>query len=145
MTRNTRDRAQTTLDFAAGVSVFLLTVIFVFAFVPSLLAPATAPGAGNGVVADRVADDLARDELATETPYELSGPPTDGALAAARSNVSETLPPGTFLNLTLRTASAGRVVAADGPTPSVDAPTTASRRAVTAPDGTTYELRVVVW
>jgi len=38
-----RDRGQTTQDFAVGISVFLLTVTFTFAFVPSTVTPFGSP------------------------------------------------------------------------------------------------------
>ena len=37
------DRGQTTQDFAVGISVFLLTVTFTFAFVPSTVTPFGSP------------------------------------------------------------------------------------------------------
>lgn len=37
-----RDRGQTPQDFAVGISIFLITVMFVFAFVPSVLQPSRA-------------------------------------------------------------------------------------------------------
>lgn len=62
-------RAQTTQDFAIGVSVFLLTVVFVLAYVPGTLAPLTA-SVDDGVneQAERTAtylvSDLSRDGYA---------------------------------------------------------------------------------
>jgi hypothetical protein len=38
-----RDRGQTTQDFAVGISVFLLTVTFTFAFVPTSVTPFGSP------------------------------------------------------------------------------------------------------
>jgi len=38
-----RNRAQTTQDFATGISVFLLTVTFTFAFVPTTVTPFGSP------------------------------------------------------------------------------------------------------
>lgn len=37
------DRGQTTQDFATGISIFLLTVAFTFAFVPSTVTPFGSP------------------------------------------------------------------------------------------------------
>lgn len=51
------DRAQTVQDFAIGASVFLLTIAFVFAFIPTLFTPFesnVAPGLDSQ--ADRVSD-----------------------------------------------------------------------------------------
>ncbi|UIO98513.1 hypothetical protein Hbl1158_08035 [Halobaculum sp. CBA1158] len=60
------DRGQTTIDYAIGVSVFLLVVAFVFAFSPSLTAPFTGDATDAVVVADRSADRLANDLLVAD-------------------------------------------------------------------------------
>jgi hypothetical protein len=52
-------RGQTTIDFAVGMSVFLLTVAFTFAFVPGLLDPFDGRAPGGTAAAERVADDTA--------------------------------------------------------------------------------------
>ncbi|WP_277553135.1 DUF7287 family protein [Halobaculum limi] len=57
------DRAQTTIDYAIGISVFLLVVAFVFAFAPSLTTPFTNDATDAVVVSDRAADRLAHDLL----------------------------------------------------------------------------------
>jgi hypothetical protein len=50
------NRAQTAQDFAVGISIFLLTVGFIFAFVPNLLTPFdTDVGTEQQAQADRVA------------------------------------------------------------------------------------------
>jgi hypothetical protein len=50
------NRAQTAQDFAVGISIFLLTVGFVFAFVPNLLSPFdTQVGSEQQAQADRAA------------------------------------------------------------------------------------------
>jgi hypothetical protein len=50
-----RERGQTQQDFAVGISVFLLAVFFVFAFVPTTIAPTDANTESDSYVADRVA------------------------------------------------------------------------------------------
>jgi hypothetical protein len=66
-------RGQTTLDFAIGISVFLITAMFVFAFVPGVLQPFTQGAQEETVVADRVASQLAKGSLAkSEVPYVLA-------------------------------------------------------------------------
>jgi hypothetical protein len=66
------DRGQTVLDFAVGVSVFLIVVAFVFAFIPGTLDPFTTGGSEEPVVANRVADSLAEGMLgAPENPNVL--------------------------------------------------------------------------
>lgn len=65
-------RAQTTLDFAVGMSVFLLTVAFVLSFAPSIVAPFSESGTEDTVTANRVASDLVEGTLADpDRPYVL--------------------------------------------------------------------------
>lgn len=52
-------RGQTTLDFAIGMSVFLITVAFVLSFTTGLTDPFMDGGQSHPVTADRVADTLA--------------------------------------------------------------------------------------
>jgi len=66
-------RGQTTLDFATGTAVFLLTLIFVFSFVPGILQPFTDTQQAEPVVANRVADRLAEGGLGSPSqPYALN-------------------------------------------------------------------------
>lgn len=60
-------RGQTSIDFAIGASVFLLTVAFVVAFLPGTFEPFTDSGAEDVVVADRTADLLAEQLLVAPT------------------------------------------------------------------------------
>ncbi|GAB7008497.1 DUF7287 family protein [Halorubrum trueperi] len=57
-------RAQTPIDFAVGAGVFLLTLAFVVAFVPTLFDPFTAAETASPIVSDRVAAGVAGDLLA---------------------------------------------------------------------------------
>lgn len=59
-----RDRGQTTLDFAIGISVFLLVVAFTLAFVPGLVDPFTGGLEEETVASNRVADSLSQGLLA---------------------------------------------------------------------------------
>lgn len=54
----TRRRGQTTLDFAIGMSIFLLAVIFVLTFVPGMLEPFQSGPHEATVVTDRIASQL---------------------------------------------------------------------------------------
>lgn len=56
-------RAQTTLDFAIGMSVFVAAVLFVFLFVPGILEPFTVGAQEETVATNRVADGLVQDQL----------------------------------------------------------------------------------
>lgn len=72
-------RAQTTLDFAIGMSVFLLAVVFVFTFVPGILEPFEAGPQEETAVADRVASQLVHTSLADpSSPFVLTRECTDG-------------------------------------------------------------------
>jgi len=60
-------RGQTTLDFAFGMGIFLITVVFVISYAPTMFDP-FAGGAGTQlIVADRAATTLSGDVLAAST------------------------------------------------------------------------------
>lgn len=70
MTRT--DRGQTNLDFAVGVSVFLLTAIFVLTFVPGMLEPFEESTQEEISSADRIATELVEETLASpDRPHLL--------------------------------------------------------------------------
>lgn len=60
-------RAQTTIDFAIGVVLFVVTVSFVATFIPGMFEPFSGGGQENTVVGDRVASDLATSLLVEST------------------------------------------------------------------------------
>lgn len=66
-------RGQTAYDFAIGVSIFLVVVTGVVAFVPSMIAGQDSPGGGNEVIAsERAAAYLVEDGLSSpDRPYAL--------------------------------------------------------------------------
>jgi hypothetical protein len=81
-------RAQTTLDFAFGIGVFLLVLAFAFTFVPGMIEPFDAGTATETVGANRVADSLAEGMLGDPaTPYVLNTTCTVGFFNAS-------VPPG---------------------------------------------------
>ncbi|WP_435073166.1 DUF7287 family protein [Halorubrum sp. HHNYT27] len=63
------NRAQTPIDFAVGASVFLLTLGFVIAFIPTVFDPFAGAETALPAVSDRVASGLVGDLLAT-SPVE---------------------------------------------------------------------------
>lgn len=73
MTGNeTRDRAQTTQDFAVGIGIFLLAIAFVFTFLPSVVTPFdSSVGGAETAQADRIADRIVND-TATGTGNEIN-------------------------------------------------------------------------
>jgi hypothetical protein len=66
-------RGQTTLDFAVGVSIFLVVVAFVVGFVPTMLEPFDGGTQEETAASDRLADQLVTDLLVedADTPYVL--------------------------------------------------------------------------
>ncbi|MCG1002586.1 hypothetical protein LQ368_03905 [Halobacterium noricense] len=142
-------RAQTTMDFAAGVSIFLVTVAFAFAFVPGIITPFADPDVGDPVSANRIADDLSTDRLGSpDQPYALD---TDQTAAFFDGDEVDELALRDYksVNVTLTTA-AGDVATIDGvrtatgQSVSADADATVAWRTVTV-GGDRYELVVRVW
>ena len=63
-------RGQTTIDFAVGAVIFIGVVSFVFLFVASAVTPFTGNPQDDTVTANRVADELAGDQLGSPAdPY----------------------------------------------------------------------------
>ncbi len=66
------ERAQTTFDFATGITLFLLVVAFAFTTVPGFLAPYQGGGETESLVADRAADQLVSESLTAGGRYRLT-------------------------------------------------------------------------
>lgn len=65
-------RAQTTLDFAIGVTLFIAVLLFAFTFVPGILEPFDISGEEEPVLSDRVASRLSGEMLGSpENPNVL--------------------------------------------------------------------------
>ncbi|MFO7926580.1 MAG: DUF7287 family protein [Halobacteriota archaeon] len=60
-------RGQTTLDFAVGTGVFLLAVLFVVTYAPTMFDPFAGGSGTELIVADRAATTLSSDLLAAST------------------------------------------------------------------------------
>jgi len=105
---SSRRRGQTTIDFAVGMSIFLLALAFVFVFVPGMLEPFEANTQSETPATNRVADDLiqrtlgnasrpyALDAECTRAFFEDSAPPAnchfDGDTTADRVGVKSRIP-----------------------------------------------------
>lgn len=153
MLRKTPSRGQTTIDFAMGMSVFLLTVAFAFALLPSIFAPFTAPIDDDLTTrADRTTASLVSN-LSTGgnaldpqlAAYRLD--PTNGTSAALRASFG--LPKTTRINVTVTDPESGSVptvrgIELRGGTAVGDQPTAASSRIVTIADDV-YRLTVYLW
>lgn len=144
-------RGQTTIDFAIGISVFLVTVAFAFAFLPGVIAPFSEPGVADPATANRLADDLAADRLAApDDPYRLDADDVEAYFSQSDPVGALPVPDFRTVNVTLRDAT-GSVVsvngtrAAAGPrTPSSGADVTVAWRSVELTDQR-LELAVRVW
>lgn len=146
-------RGQTTLDFAVGVSVFLVTAAFAFAFVPGVIAPFADPGTADPVTANRLADDLATDRLtAAGDEYALDADRTAGFFGGPDAVGSLAVPAFRTVNVTVGApggdgtgpVTVGGERAAAGPPTPPDADVTTAWRAVTV-DDRRLELTVRVW
>jgi hypothetical protein len=96
-------RAQTTIDFAIGISLFLVVVAFVVAFVPTIFTPfesTESPG-----TADRIATSLGTDRLGDPAePYVLNGTCTDAFFEQLESGTDA--PGGCLYNTSADTTAA---------------------------------------
>lgn len=98
------ERGQTTLDFSIGISLFLAVIVFVFAFVPGILAPFTSADERDTVQVGRVADNLTQGALGSpNNPYVLDQVKTKDFFAKSDSSLSDdlNLSPGTHVNVSV--------------------------------------------
>lgn len=72
MERFSNERAQTTIDYMAGMSIFLLTVAFVFQFMNSLFAPFQTTSDDVTLAADRASTVLVERLLIADRSEALS-------------------------------------------------------------------------
>ncbi|WP_101296510.1 DUF7287 family protein [Halegenticoccus soli] len=163
-----RTKAQTTLDFAVGAGVFLLTVTAVVAFVPGMFDPFTGEQEAT-IVADRLASQLAEDALAEfESPYVLnatctgefferfgdpSGPPASASCRfdGDATALNDALGVSSRYRLNVTVEDASGIVSAGGvsleagdPAPGGSARVTVGQRAVLYDEGV-VRLYVRVW
>ncbi|WP_137287130.1 DUF7287 family protein [Halorussus salinisoli] len=161
---STDARAQTSIDFVVGMSVFLLTVAFVVAFLPGVFEPFTDGGEGEVLASDRTATLLSEQLLAEPAkPGALNATCTaeffsetdDGTIDACRfdadaSNLESALGvgPTTAVNVTIEengTVRSTRGVTLEaGPTPPESESVVVSRRVVLL-GGEESDLYVRVW
>lgn len=162
------DRAQTLYDFAIGMTIFLLVIGYVFAFVPGLFEPFTPETDSSPVRADRTVDFLTEDLLAengtdaalndscTEVFFGTNGTPSNACSRLSAQGDESTvrdraaLPDTTNVNVTL--VRGGSIVTdgagtqfALGPDPD-----TATGRVIRAVrivsfDGRDHQLEVRIW
>lgn len=161
------DRAQTGIDFLVAMSVFLIAVGFVFAFVPSMFQPFGGSGVDDALIADRSAAHLAESALVEDSanPGVLSTACTaaffDADEALAENNDCN-FDPGEiddlnalfgvpdWKNVRITIGGPGTIdwegtpiELQRGADPSADSDTVSQR--VVSIDGEPYELQVRVW
>ncbi|QCC48555.1 DUF7287 family protein [Halobellus limi] len=159
-------RAQTTIDFAIGIGLFLLVVAFVVAFVPTIFTPFES--AEGPQTADRIGTSLAADRLGDPgEPFVLNRTCTEGFFAqldgdgpapsGCQFNTSATTTRALFTldetrnaNVSIRTLDDGDVETLDGTRlsagPSLpETRSVTSARRVVSIEGEPYQLLVRVW
>jgi hypothetical protein len=159
-----RVRAQTTMDFAVGIGIFLVALALVFGFLPSVFAPFQTQTGANAVTAERSADRLASDLLVEDPARPVA---LNDTCTASFFNTSGSDPAGcrydsdaadltdalgvrslVNVNVTVQNASSIRSVAATtlaaGPEVDAGASVVTTRRTVSV-GGEISRLVVRVW
>lgn len=144
------DRAQTTQDFAVGISVFLLTVAFVFSYVPSALGPVDATTTGaESAVADRLATELVANHSVEGYPTRLNESSAYEFFANSSLSTMRTeygLGNSTLANVSLEFANGTAVSGQDVSTGAAYADQQAATiTRLVVIDGVRYRLVVRVW
>jgi hypothetical protein len=151
------DRGQTAIDFAVGATLFLLTMAFVFTFVPVMFQP-FATSQSDPLVADRVANRLATDILGSpDEPYIIDETCTTaffddtGSPDCSYEFVSASLHPHLALGVQQKTNVNVTLVDSSGTVEEQIGDSRATARDVIIAqrrvlyDGESYELIVRVW
>lgn len=151
-------RGQTANDYALGVSVFLLTVLFVFAFVPTVFSPFRAPiDDATTARADRASSYLVgslSEERTNVVPSHRAEAFFTNNKTAADIREYVGLSAATSVNVAMSEPDSDVVGTVNGTQlgggdPVRDGPTAASSRIVVVerPDGsrTVYRLTVRIW
>ncbi|GAA0198410.1 hypothetical protein ACFFQF_15160 [Haladaptatus pallidirubidus] len=148
-------RGQTSIDFLVGMSVFLLTVAFVFATLPNTFAPFTGDDSSELLGTDRVASHLTEGTLAQQNrPGVLNGTCTEqffgtsGACHPSNLNAALGVGANERVNVTIESSGAIRDIGGTqlsaGPTTPTNGSVVVASRLVSI-DGEEYELYVRTW
>lgn len=157
------DRGQLGFDFVAGMSLFLITVGFVFNFAPVMFDPFTTGQGGDMMTADRTAATIAEDLLVenetgpnvldtdcTEEFFDADGATADCGFAQDADDLNSAIGVDNTIRVNVTVENNGSAVVlngvtlAAGPPPSAAASTTISQRIVFL-DGSERTLNVRVW
>ncbi len=85
------DRGQTPQDFAIGMSIFLLAVLTVLAFVPQIFTPFTAPGTAVEGQADRASTAVVEELRVEGSATTLNASKTEMWFNASRDDPTDAL------------------------------------------------------
>lgn len=147
-------RAQTTLDFLVGTTVFLLTLSAVFLTVPGLVDPFATGLESNTITADRAAESLVTDVLVSSpsNPYVFTEENVTAFFEGRSESTARTalgLESGADLYIALTYANETAIVAPIGSQPPSSADTSVAWRSGTYRQNATSEvyaeLVVKVW
>ena len=138
------ERAQTNQDFAVGVSIFLLTTAFVFAFIPTIFAPFDGNVQNSEIAqSNRVASAFVDNRSVDGKPATLDSSRVEGFFDAGNGGDAlrelYSLPTTSQVNVTVRTQN-GSVIHSVGGTKLArghtyrDQPSTSTSRVVTFDD-----------
>jgi hypothetical protein len=162
----TTSRGQTTIDYVIGISVFLVVVVFVFGFIPTIFAPFEASSGSNTIPADRSADRLSDDLLvdSPEQPAVLNRTCTVGFFDADGTaptgcrydddsdgaNLSAAMGTSSVTNLNVTIRSEGSITQLDGTPLAVGDSSEGNENVVVATrvvllDGDQHQLYIRVW
>lgn len=109
------DRGQTTQDYAVGIGLFLLAVVFVIAFIPSVLVGFDAVEATDrSAQAERIAATLVDSALVDGERVTLDGERLDVDLAALADPTNAGLSPYRSVNVTVVTIDGEETVTSGG-------------------------------
>lgn len=156
------DRGQYGFDFLAGMSVFLITIGFVFGFAPGMFSPFTSDTGPNMIVADRSAASLSEhllvesgtapgslNETCTKAFFDSGGSTSGCNFDTDADDLPAALGIDSSVNVNVTIEDNGTIVTkggrlAAGPTPDPSAGVTVSQRIVFL-DHEEQTLYVRVW
>lgn len=140
-------RGQTTLDYLVGVTIFLLTIAFIFAFIPASFEPLDTDWGVQAMESDRAISHLAGAELAKspQKPFILDQEKTDTFFSKSDADLAEDIGlPGTAqANLTIQTNESTVIYRRGEPLPASRSVVTAKRSVLL--EGSQYRLVIRVW
>lgn len=136
-----------TIDYVVGITIFLLTIALVFAFIPASLQPLETDWGAKAMESDRAISHLAGKELATDPqqPFVLDQSGTKAFFNRSDGNLSEDvgLPAATNANLTLQTNESDIAYRRGHSLPGSGSVVTAKRSVLMG--DTQYRLVIRVW